>query len=95
MISTAKFNANLWSVSLYSSQPQSSDCLSKNQGRSTGGYTPTHLPKKSHLVTRERGTRNLFEVQGQTPNSAEVELNEFHNFPNCLSAGLKNNNMAR
>ena len=80
MISTAKFNANLWSVSLYSSQPQSPNCLSKNQGRSTAGYTPTHLPKKNHLMTRERATRNLFEVKGQTPNSAEVELNEFTTF---------------
>ena len=80
MISTAKFNTNLWSVSLDSSQPQSPNCLSKYQGRSTAGYTPTHLPKKNHRMTRERGTRNLFEVQGQTPNNAEVELNEFTAF---------------
>ena len=86
MISTAKFNANLWSVSLYSSQPQSPNCLSKNQGRSTAGYTPTHIPKKSHLKTRERGTRNLLEVQGQTPNRRRGGAERAHSFPNCLSA---------
>ena len=80
MISTAKFERMLLERFAYSNQPRSLTCFSKNQGRSTAGYTPTHLPKKNHLMTRERGTRNLFEVQGQTPNSAEVELNEFTAF---------------
>ena len=31
-------------------------------------------------MTRERGKRSLFEVQGQTPHSAEVEVHELTAF---------------
>ena len=62
----------------YSNQPRSLTCFSKKNIKDAPRLdTLRHTflqKKKNHLVTRERGTRSLFEMQGHTPNSAEVEV---------------------
>ena len=67
----------------YSNQPRSLTCFPKNIKDAPRLDTLRHTflqNKKHHLVTRERGTRSLFEMQGQTSNSAEVEVNELTAF---------------
>ena len=79
MISTDKLNACCWNVSLTEVSRRVRIVFQKNIKDAPRLDTLRHTflqYKKNHIVTKERGTRSLFEVQGQTPNSAEVGVNE-------------------